>query len=64
MELKAIEDQRMIFQLTHMNQTLKEKNIELKDAMKKLLQKLRVNEVVASTTISNLEDSRNDGKIM
>ena len=64
MELKAIEDQRMIFQLTHMNQTLKEKNIELKDAMKKLLQKLRVNDVVASTTISNLEDSRNDGKIM
>lgn len=47
-----------------MNQTLKEKNIELKDAMKKLLQKLRVNDMVVSTTISNLEDSRNDGKMM
>ena len=60
MELKAIQDQRTIFQITHWNQQLKEKNMELKSELKKMIQKLRAHEVVLSTSISNLEDSRND----
>ena len=53
MELKNIEDQRMIFKLTNTAQTLREKNFELKKELKNLFNKFQISN---SVSISQLND--------